>query len=300
MKPRSSSSKAKARTSKAVAQAPKSSEGPRSAKKPPGEEAGRDQFDSTVKGTTALQKAVRLIRALVSVENPSQLSDLAEAVAMPRPSVHRLLQQLEEVGVVQRDLSGRGYTVGPSWLWLAVDALSVVARRPPTRDVMRELVDQLGESCNLSILVEHEILYLARVECDWPLRMQLRAGSRVPIHCTASGKLLLAEMSTAQRQKLLRSLKLPRFTANTLTDPAQLEAECATIRARGISINREEYHLGLIGVAVPVKRSDGKVIAALAIHAPIFRMNVEGAELNVPLLTAAAARIGRELSPSAD
>ena len=247
---------------------------------------------------TALQKAVRLLRALVASDTPKQLSDLAEAVAMPRPSVHRLIMQLEDVGMVQRDVSGRGYTVGHSWLWLAIDALGVVARRPPIRDIMRALVERVGESCNLAILVDHEVLYLERVECDWPLRMQLHAGSRVPQHCTASGKLLLAHLSGGQRRRILRSLRLERHTSNTITDPLELDAECGRILRSGISINREEYHLGLIGVAVPVVRRDGKVIAALAIHAPVFRMNVEGARANVNLLQAAAAEIARELGPN--
>lgn len=249
------------------------------------------------KSTTALQKAIRLMRALTASNEPSQLSELAEAVAMPKPSVHRLIMQLEEVGMVQRDVAGRGYTVGTSWQWLAIDALRVVANRPSMRDIMRSLVDRIQESCNLSILMDQEVMYLERVECDWPLRMQLQAGSRVPLHCTASGKLLLAYMSDDRRQRLLRSLYLQEYTPNTITKPAALEKECARIRKTGVSINREEYHLGLIGIGVPVVRSDGNVIASLAIHAPIFRMDVKRARGYVDLLREAATKIAGELGP---
>jgi DNA-binding IclR family transcriptional regulator len=246
------------------------------------------------KSGTALQKATKLLQAIAAAGSPSQLAELADAVGLPRPSVHRLLSQLEEVGMVRRDLSGKNYEIGPTWVRLAVDGLSNTARRPPIQDIMRQLVDRVRESCNLGILREHEVLYIERVECDWPLRLQLQAGSRVPLHCTASGKLFLAHMNPSKRHKLLGSLRLERYTGNTITEREALEAECERIRSDGLSINREEFHLGLIGVGVPVLGREGQLVAALAIHAPIFRMNVAAAEANVPLLRDTAQKIASE------
>ncbi|MGB0084543.1 MAG: IclR family transcriptional regulator [Rhodomicrobiaceae bacterium] len=249
-----------------------------------------DDFADSGKDT-AVQKAMKLMRVLLSSETPRQLVDLSAHLDLPKPSVHRLLGQLEDIGFVQRDLSGRAYTVGPELLALAVDALATMARRPPVRDIMRELVERVRESCNLAILHGNDVLYLERVECDWPLRMQLQAGSRVPIHCTASGKLLLAHLAPAKRRKFLQSLRLDKYTANTITSVDALEAELEEIAETGVSINREEYHLGLIGVAVPVKRSGGQTAAALAVHAPIFRLSAEAARETVPYLRRAAERI---------
>jgi DNA-binding IclR family transcriptional regulator len=245
--------------------------------------------------STGIQKVIRLMQAMMVSDNPLPLAELADRLDMPKPTVHRLLAQLEEVGVAQRDLSGKGYTVGPTWLRLAIDALMVRAQQLPVQAIMRTLVDQIGESCNLGILRDLQILYLERVECDWPLRMHFHAGSRVPIHCTASGKLHLAQMSARHRRTLLNKLQLQRYTASTLTDQAALEEECKAIRATGISINREEYHLGLIGVAVPVRRSDGAMIAALAVHAPSFRMSIDAALGHVQLLQNAAKDIAKEV-----
>jgi DNA-binding IclR family transcriptional regulator len=252
-----------------------------------------DDFRDVAK-STAIQKAVRLMQAIAAANEPQQLAELAEHIGMPKPTVHRLLSQLEEVGVVGRDLGGKGYTVGATWLQLAIDALTVRARQPVVHGIMRKLVDQVQESCNLGVLQDHEVLYLERVECDWPLRMQLHAGSRVPMHCTASGKLLLAQMNAKTRQRLLAGLHLRKYTSNTLTDPDQLEKEFETIRNSGIAINKEEYHLGLIGVAVPIRRSDQTVVATLSIHAPSFRMSVETALSYVPLLQKSASEIAIE------
>ncbi len=246
------------------------------------------------RGGTAIQKAFRLMHALFSAPSPPQLTELAEQLDMPKPSVHRLLNQLEEVGAVQRDLAGRGYTVGPAGVRLGVEALSARMRQPQVRAIMRRLVDQIGESCNLSILNDDEVLYLERVECDWPLRMQLSAGSRVPVHATASGKLFIAQLTARQRRKMLEGLRLEKFTPNTITEPEAIEAECAAIRACGYSINREEYHLGLIGVSTPIFGKTGAVVATVSIHAPVFRMSADAALGHLPLLQQAAEEIAEE------
>jgi DNA-binding IclR family transcriptional regulator len=244
--------------------------------------------------TTAIQKAFRLMQAIAASDEPQPLAELADLIGMPKPTVHRLLAQLEDVGIVGRDLTGKGYTVGATWSKLAIDALTVRARQPGVRSIMRRLVDQVQESCNLSVLQDHELLYLERVECDWPLRMQLHAGSRVPIYCTASGKLLLANMSATTRRQLLAGIRIKKHTSNTIVDPELLEKEFETIRASGIAINREEYHLGLIGVSVPIRRADQTIVATLSIHAPSFRMSVETALSYVPLLVKSAAEIAVE------
>ncbi len=245
--------------------------------------------------TTAIQKAVRLMQAIASADEPPQLADLAEQVEMPKPSVHRLLSQLEDVGFIRRDITGKGYTVGATWLRLSVDALTVQARQPVVRSIMQKLVDQVQESCNLAVLQNQEVLYLERVECDWPLRMQLHAGSRVPIHATASGKLLMAQMTKKNRRALLSGLHLKPYTSNTITDIDAMEKEFEVILKNDFSTNKEEYHLGLIGVAVPVRRSDGAVVATLSIHAPSFRMSLDKALSYVPLLKKAATEIVMEI-----
>jgi DNA-binding IclR family transcriptional regulator len=250
--------------------------------------------------STAIQKAFGILEALLRSDEPSTLVDLAAAVAMPKASVHRLLNQMEMVGIVRRDLSGRAYLPGPRWVQLASDTLVAIGRQPPIREIMRALVAKVTESCNLAVLQGSEIVYVERVECEWPLRMQLQAGSRVPVHCTSSGKLLLAMMEAEKRKRFVSSLKLDRYTPNTIVDPNDLLAECEQICKEGISINREEYHRGLIGVAVPVRGAGGNVAAALAIHAPIFRMSIEGARAMIPHLADAAEQIAKEAGLSAD
>ncbi|WP_234833288.1 IclR family transcriptional regulator [Sinorhizobium meliloti] len=118
--------------------------------------------------------------------------------------------------------------------------------------ILKQVVDVTRETCNFVTRSGCDAIYLARVESDWPLRVHLEPGSRVPLHCTASGKLLLAHMDAQQRQKLLASLTFERFRPATIMSADALETEFAEILCDGYSTDREEFMMGLIAIAVPV------------------------------------------------
>ena len=158
--------------------------------------------------------------------------------------------------------------------------------------VLQRLVHTLNETCNIGTLLNSEVVYLDRVEADhWPLRLHYTIGSRVPLHCSAIGKLYLALASSVRRRRLLQSLELRRFTGTTLTDAAQLEAELRQIRKEQVSFDREEYLVGVVCMAVPVIGRNGELLAALAIQAPQARMNVQTARRHLPALRQAAEEL---------
>ena len=108
--------------------------------------------------------------------------------------------------------------------------------------VLQRLVHTLNETCNIGTLLNGEVVYLDRVEAEhWPLRLHYTIGSRVPLHCSAIGKLFLALAAAPRRRRLLQSLELRRFTDTTITDGARLEAELRQIRKEQVSFDREEY-----------------------------------------------------------
>jgi IclR family transcriptional regulator, acetate operon repressor len=125
------------------------------------------------------------------------------------------------------------------------------------------------------------------------LRMMFEAGSRVPVHCTASGKLLLAAAPEDTRERILSTIPLPRHTDNTITDPKEFKREMQRISKRGYSTDDEEYVTGLACVAVPIKGRGGQVFAAIACHAPVARMDLKMLVSKVPRLTEAADRLAR-------
>jgi IclR family acetate operon transcriptional repressor len=251
----------------------------------------RARRDAALDNSTTL-KALAVLDALVRAGAPATLTELVQATGMPKPSLHRTLSLFEDAGYVQREPGGRAYAVGPRLASLGLAILthdSVAALR---HTILRQLVQDVGETCNLAMLRKGEVAYLDRVEAEWPLRLHLPVGSTVPAHCSASGKLLIAHMPAGERDALLESLPLPRFTANTITDRGLMARELDRILGSGYSLDNEEYVAGVACVAVPV-RVGGEVIAAVAVHAAIARLPLQRAIDFVPRLTDAAARIAK-------
>lgn len=233
-----------------------------------GEAGGRKERGS------ALFKAMAVLEGVIRHNRPVGLPDLAVDLGLPRQTVHRVLQQLEAEGLLRRDLSRDRFFIGPRLTKLSLDALGAVSHTGPTRAILKALVGEIGETCNIGVLDGREVIYIEREECDWPLRPQLRAGSRVPVHCTSIGKLLLAHQTRSVRQRTVAAAPLDRYTEHTITDPGALEESFAEIRKAGYATNREEYNAGIVSLAVPIKNAEGRVVAGLAVHAPLVRMHL--------------------------
>ncbi len=136
-----------------------------------------------------------------------------------------------------------------------------------------------------------ELVYIDRVETDWALKAELKPGSRVPLHCTSSGKLFLSQMPKAKRRRMLESLSLKRYTDNTVTDITLLEAQIDDIAKTRVGVNNEELQAGVIGLAVPVIGAGGRMIATVALQAPVARLPMARAMECVPRLLVAARDI---------
>ncbi len=244
---------------------------------------------------SALQKATLVLDVLLDGERPESLADISAKLDLPRQTVHRVVRQLEELDLIRRDFARDHYFVGARMIQLGIKALGAAARLAPVHAVLKQLVDDIGETCNVGVLERDEIVYIDRVECDWPLRLQLSAGSRVAVHATAIGKLLVAHLPSRTRKRILETVPLRALTENTLTTPEALEDEFKRIRRDGYAANNEENLAGLIALAVPIYDGDGRVVAGLALHAPVARMDQSRAIEQLPALRAAAARLQHEI-----
>jgi len=245
-------------------------------------------------------KAFAVIEVILAARRPLSLPELAEALGRPKQTVHRTARQLEQHGFLYREPVRDRYAIGPKLFDISKDVFGWCIRYSPRNAVLARLVDKVSETCNIGILDGDSVLYLDRVESNFPLRAELHPGSRVPVHCTGLGKLFLAYLPGRTRKRILERVDLKRYTERTLTDAEALEADCAVTRQRGYSINNEEYHDGIISVAVPVHSDADHVIAGLAIHAPAARMSVEDAVKHVPLLKEYAALIAEDFIAEAE
>ncbi|ASW02940.1 IclR family transcriptional regulator [Paraburkholderia aromaticivorans] len=244
------------------------------------------------KADTPTLRAFALLEHLVNSDGPVSLADIAQDVALPKASLHRMLASLEAGGLVIREPGQKNaYVIGPRLAQLALGVVMHSGARRLRHAILARLVADLGETCNLTMLHETEVLYLDRMEAPWPLRLDLKPGSHVPAHCSASGKLLLAMLPREQRSALVRALKLERFTPNTITDPELLEAELDRTAHKRIAIDNEEFLAGIVCVAAPVVDENGTCIAAVAVHAPVSRAPLSRALEFVPRLQEAAREL---------
>ena len=252
--------------------------------------ASSDAAEESASGSSA-ERSLRLIALLANEGRALSLADLAARLSLPKGTAHRICTQLLATGFLARDVSERFFTVGPALRRLAFDTLNHGVVRGLRHEVLSELVDEVHETCNFTTLDGVQVLYLDRVEAHWPLRLTLDVGSHVPLHCTASGKLMLAHMPRKERDALLGRLTLTAMTRNSLTTVDALRVECDAIVKQGYSCDREEFIAGLVAVAVPVFDAEGKVRAAIAVHAPTVRMSMDDAMERIGALQAASEKM---------
>ena len=242
--------------------------------------------------STATARTFAILDLVARSHAAIEVADVIEELALPKATAYRLVDGLVSSGYLAREPVRKRLTVGSRLTGLAFGAMRASMRDCGRHALLRRLAHQVNETCNIGIILNGEIVYLDRVEAEhWPLRLHFAAGSRVPLHCSAIGKLYLALLPARRRQRLLQSLELRRFTDTTITDRSRLEAELKQIRKEQVSFDREEYLAGVVCVAAPVLGRNGEMLAAIAIQAPQARMSVAKAREHLPALSGAAAEL---------
>lgn len=258
------------------------------------------QAPAEINGDTPTLRLFALLEVVASKDQFFSLQSLAEETGIPKPTLHRMLQQLENAGLLERSGDSRQYGTGVRLRKLAENLLLNDSFHGARHGVLRSLVNEVGESCNLTALSGSEVMYLDRVETPAPLRFYLHSGSRVPVHCSASGKLFLASMAPAQRQRLLAHATLEAFTPKTLTNLDALEEEIKQVKRQGFALDNEEFLPGLLCIAVMVPSASGRSNLCVAVQAPIMRLTPEKALGLLPALHRAVDALSHIESEATD
>lgn len=245
-------------------------------------------------------RAFALLECVVESGRSLSLDELTQQLQLPKPTVFRIANLLKEAGLVRREMGGKRFTIGPRLTSFAVSLWRSDALRVQWHRALQDAVDEIGESCNLTLLESNQVLYLDRVETTHPLRLHLEAGTRVPLHCTAAGKLFLSRMSEAEMRAALGPEPYQRFTSRTLTSFALLAAEVEKVRRTGIGIHDSERFDDSTAIAVPVLAPDGSMVMAVAMHAPSSRANLKTCMGYVDALRRAADAVASTLTRPGD
>ncbi len=260
---------------------------------PPMAQGESDKATATTrdKGASFL-RAFSILETVVESDAPVTASHISKTVGLPVATVHRLCKMLVEQRLLQHEIDGKRLLAGPRILQLSSRVLSGSHHDVERRIIMEALVEEIGETCNISVPDGMRMVYAERVEAHWPLRVQLPAGTRVPMHCTASGKLYLSSLDAETADRVLGHLVLSKETPHSIVSTKKLTSELADIRKRGYATDDEEFIEGLVAVAVPILDPNGRFCAGLALHGPKYRITLESALDRLPALQRAAQKIG--------
>jgi IclR family KDG regulon transcriptional repressor len=214
-----------------------------------------------------LDKAIDILETLAGSEGkPLGASDLAEAIAISRGRVYRILKTLEARSmVVQEDKWGGGYKLGTKFLELGesvrkgIDLINIAAPH------LKELAMSTGGVTYLVVLRGNHAIAIDRYQGSRDLEPTVPIGMPLPIYQGASPKLLLAYLPELNRNKLIENLELRPFTEYTITDRAELHRRLAQIRVDGYSIDNQEYVRGVISMGAPIRDSAGSVVAGASL-----------------------------------
>ena len=246
---------------------------------------------------TSLARGLHVIRAFSGVDRRLTIADVSRATGLTRAVVRRCLYTLRELGYAATD--GRTFSLQPRILNLGYAYLSTAALPIAAQPVLEELSEQLGEATSVAVLDDGAVVYVARAATRRIMAVNLGVGSRLPAYCTSLGRVLLAAMPPEQATGELAKFELVEHTRFTVTSRRRIEEILAETRAEGFAVNDQELEIGLRAIAVPVRNVVGATVAAMNISAQASRLTRrELVEESLPLLKAAAERLGNQLAPS--
>lgn len=237
----------------------------------------------------SVDRLISIIDKIGTAKSPMPASDIIFHTGIPKPTCHRLLQQLEEADYVQLDERGHFYP-GPQMLSIALDVKWTNQHKLQRQAILHGLANKLQETCGLALAKEDpfpHMVYYDRIQTNWPLQIVIPVGFPTPLWASASGKLFLSTLTTAQLRRVLSKIELTQCAKNTITDKQALRKELAQIQRRGYSIDNEEFIDGMVAISLPLYDIDGNFMAALFCHCPKSRKDVGDLENYLPILRSA-------------
>ena len=245
----------------------------------------------------SLDRALDILEALAAAGGEISLSELANHVGLHVSTVHRLLTVLVSRGYARQNAPSGRYALGPQLLKLASSAVGTgqFDLRHEARSVLQELADTTGETTNLVVLIDQQVVYVDQVASRHTVRMFTQIGTRVPIYCTGAGKALLAFCGIIEIEAYLSQECFEPRTPNTITSAAALRDELCCIHERGYAFDIGEMEPDVHCVAAPVFDHTGTAVASISISGPGTRFNRARMEQVVTVLVRATSELSARL-----
>jgi IclR family transcriptional regulator, KDG regulon repressor len=242
----------------------------------------------------SVKNSMRILRLFSTSEPEFGVTQIAARIGISKSSAHRLISTLVKKGYLEKNERTQKYHLGLTLLGLTGVITTHMEIHRESLPILQDLVNQLGETANIGLLEENDVVYLHQVECKHPVHLQSHIGKRNPAYCSSAGKTILAYQSEDRIRSVLQSELYP-YGPKTISDPEQLRKNLIDIKFKGYSIAIDELHEGVVSLAVPVRDYTGEVIAAISIVGPKQRIPEHQFPAHLQALTLAAQQLSEHL-----
>jgi IclR family pca regulon transcriptional regulator len=263
------------------------------------ETGGEQTSERSGRFSSSLRAGLAILNCFSAEQPVLGIANLADELSMSRSTTHRYASTLVALGYLEQD-HARRYRLAPRVVDVGMSVLDSMSLRGKAREHLRELREQTGRTVSLAVLDGVNVRYIDRLR-GWrrgqhAVDLDLGVGARVPVNCSAMGKVLLAYLPEPQREELIAELELTRRGPKSITSKRALRAEIERVRADGLALGDEELAPGVRTLAAPVTGPDGEVVAAIGIPVPAEAFTPEElAEVLGAPLSAAAQRVSAAL-----
>jgi IclR family transcriptional regulator, pca regulon regulatory protein len=252
--------------------------------------------DDSATSSQSLERGLAILGAFTPDRPALGISELAQRLGLTRSTTHRYVATLARLGFLDQDDATRKYRLGIRVLDLGFSVLGSLGLREIAAPHLQRLTAATGHTSNLAIRDDTDVILIDRIRGRpgryHHLEFSLHAGSRIPSHCSATGKALLAFLPQPDLDELLDRIELLPRGPRTVTSRATLAAELSQVRRTGIAVNDEELESGLRSIAVPIRSRSGTVVAAINLAIPWSPVAMsELADQFGPVLQATARQI---------
>lgn len=222
----------------------------------------------------ALDRGLQILELLGSIDGPVRPSEVTARLGLPRTAVYELISTLQARGFIEQ-VEDNQITLGAQLFTLGSKYAEKLDATQVAQEVASTLRHEVEETVQVGVLSGRNVLYIARADPNRMVRLVSAVGRQIPAHCTAIGKVLLAELPLPDLDARLGGVELEALTSQSITDKDALLADLQSIREAGIAYDHGESNLEVNCMAAPVRNVSGECVAAISISVPVARMTAE-------------------------
>ena len=245
-------------------------------------------------GVQSIGRAFAIIEEIARNRDGIGLAELSKRVGLHNSTTFHLVKTMVSLGYVRQLKDSKRYRIGRPLFALAASALDEIEMMSLATPVLDDLARATGESAHFSVPMGDAVVVLARTSGPGAFQLTDRVGVVRPAHCTALGKIMLAALAPDQFTRYLQRAELKAYTPKSITSVEQLAREIAEVRRAGLAIDDGEFDSELRCAALPVRDFSGRVIGAIGISGPVWRLSIEALQKRARIVRAAADRLSAE------